>query len=45
MEMIAQSGLMRSLDIVELNPITDLGNVTGELAISMILSALGKNIL
>ena len=45
MEMIAKSGLMRSLDIVELNPITDLGNVTGELAISMILSALGKNIL
>ncbi len=45
MEMIAQSGLMRSLDLVELNPITDLGNVTGELAVSLILSAFGKNIL
>ena len=44
MEMLYASGRMLSLDVVELNPITDHSNVTGELAVSLILSALGKNI-
>lgn len=44
MEMLYASGKMLSLDVVELNPITDHGNITGELAVSLILSALGKNI-
>jgi arginase len=44
MEMIADSRKMLSLDIVELNPITDHSNITGELALSLIESALGKNI-
>lgn len=45
MEMIAKSKKMISLDVVELNPITDHGNITGELAVSLIESALGKNII
>ncbi len=44
MEMLSASGKMVGLDIVELNPITDHSNMTGELAVSLILSALGKNI-
>ena len=44
MEMLYASGGMLGLDMVELNPITDHSNVTGELAVSLILSALGKNI-
>jgi len=44
MEMLYASDNMLGLDMVELNPITDHGNITGELAVSLILSALGKNI-
>lgn len=45
MEMIAASDKMLSLDLVELNPITDNNNITGELAVSLIESALGKYII
>jgi len=45
MEMISMSKKMLSLDIVELNPITDHGNITGELSVSLIESALGKKII
>ena len=45
MEMIAQSGGLRSLDLVEVNPILDERNATAELATELSLSALGKRIL
>jgi arginase len=45
LEMIAESGAMRSFEIVEVNPTLDAGNLTVELAAELILSALGKTIL
>jgi len=45
MEILAQSGGMRSLDLVEVNPILDERNATAELAVELALSALGKRIL
>jgi arginase len=45
LELLAQSDLMCSLDIVELNPARDLRNKTAKLATQLILSALGKRIL
>jgi arginase len=44
MEMMAASGLLAGLDIVEVNPILDERNRTAELAVDLILSALGKTI-
>jgi arginase len=45
MEKIAESGGMRSLEIVEVNTALDVNNRTAELAVELILSALGKTIL
>jgi len=45
MEMIHESGLMRSLEVVEVNPILDQQNATAELAVELILSAMGKRII
>jgi arginase len=45
MEMIADSGAMASLEIVEINPVIDLHNKTALLGVEMVLSALGKKIL
>jgi arginase len=45
MEMIHESGLMKSLEIVEVNPILDQQNATAELAVELILSAMGKRII
>jgi len=45
MEMIADSKAMVSLEIVEINPVIDLHNMTAVLGVEMILSALGKKIL
>ncbi len=45
MEVVAQSGGVRSLDVVEVNPILDERNTTAELAVELVLSALGKRIL
>jgi arginase len=45
MEMLAQTGKLCSLDLVEVNPILDDRNVTAELAAELALSALGKRIL
>ena len=45
MEMVADSGRMTSLDITELNPILDVRNRSGQVAVEMILSAFGKSIL
>ncbi len=44
MEMIADSGLLRSMEVVEVNPILDNANRTADLAVEMVLSALGARI-
>jgi arginase len=44
MELVAQSGKLIGLDLVEVNPILDSHNVTAELAVEFALSALGKRI-
>jgi len=45
LEIIAETGGMRSFEIVEVNPMLDQSNITVELAGELILSALGKTIL
>jgi arginase len=45
MEMVAQAGIVGSLEVTETNPILDERNRTAELAVGLILSALGKTIL
>ena len=45
LELVYESGLMRSFEIVEVNPILDKGNVTTELACELILSAFGNVVL
>jgi arginase len=45
MELIAESGLLTSLEIVEVNPILDHANSTGDLAVELVASALGARIL
>ncbi len=45
MEMIADSGSLIGLDLVEVNPILDVSNRTAELAVGLVASALGKRIL
>ncbi len=45
MELVAESGLVGSLDIVEVNPILDKHNETAKLAVELIASALGARIL
>jgi arginase len=45
MEMIADSGRMASLDVVELNPAFDLRNQTAALAVDLIESLFGKSTL
>lgn len=45
LSMLAESGLIRSIDIVELNPAFDIQNRTAELACELILQTLGKRIL
>jgi arginase len=44
MELVAESGRLRSLDIVEVNPILDRENRTAVLAAELVLSAVGKTI-
>ena len=44
MEMVADSGLLTSLDLVEVNPILDVQNATATLAMDLALSALGQTI-
>jgi arginase len=36
---------MRSLEVVEVNPILDQQNATAELAVELVLSAMGKRII
>ncbi|MGE5359021.1 MAG: arginase [Bacteroidales bacterium] len=45
MELVADSGMMTSLDLVEANPIFDVRNETAQLGVELVLSALGKKIL
>jgi arginase len=45
MEMIADSGRMASLDVVELNPAFDVRNRTAEVAVDLIESLFGKSTL
>ena len=45
MEMIADSGRMGSLDIVELNPVLDNHNATAELVVDLVESLFGKSTL
>ncbi len=45
MEILSDSGKLGSMDLVEVNPILDVGNKTAKLAVELTLSALGKSIL
>jgi arginase len=45
MELIAEAGVLTSLEIVEVNPILDRGNTTAALAVELALSALGATTL
>ncbi|WP_206812364.1 arginase [Paradesulfitobacterium ferrireducens] len=44
MELVAESGLLLSMDVAEVNPILDIQNKTAELAVGLISSAFGKRI-
>jgi arginase len=44
MELVAESGLAGSLEVVEVNPILDSENETAELAVELVASALGAKI-
>ena len=45
MEMIADSQLLMSMDIVEINPVLDQFNRTADLAVGLVTSAFGQRIL
>ena len=45
MEVIADAGVMTSLEMVEVNPILDQGNASAALAVELVQSAFGKKIL
>lgn len=45
MEVMADSGLMTSLEVAELNPILDNANATGKLVCELICSALGQKVM
>jgi arginase len=45
LELVAESGLATSLDVVEVNPILDRENDTGKLAVELVASGLGARIL
>ena len=45
MEMIADTGLLASLDIMELNPALDVRNRTAEVAVDLVASLFGKSTL
>lgn len=45
LELIARSGKLCSMEVVEVNPILDLRNSTAEVAVGLVQSALGKRIL
>jgi arginase len=45
LELVAESGIVRSLEVVEVNPILDRENTTATTAVELVASALGKTIL
>ena len=45
MELVAETGRLTALDLVEVNPALDLRNTTAELGVELALSALGMRIL
>ena len=45
LELVAESGLVRSFDVVEVNPILDRENQTAKLAVELVASGLGARIL
>ena len=45
MELVADTGRLRALELVEVNPILDTHNMTGQLGVELALSALGQKIL
>lgn len=45
MESIADAGCLTSLEVVEINPIIDSANISAEVAVGLLMSALGKRIL
>jgi arginase len=45
LELVAESGLASSLDVVEVNPVLDRENETGKLAVELVASAMGARIL
>ena len=45
LELVAESALLDSLDVVEVNPVLDRENETGKLAVELVASALGARIL
>jgi arginase len=45
MEILADSGKVKSMDLVEINPILDTQNRTAEIGVEMMMSLLGKQIL
>jgi arginase len=45
LELVAEAGTARSLEVVEVNPILDRENETGRLAVELVASALGARIL
>jgi arginase len=45
LELIAEAHVLTSLDVVEVNPVLDVANETGKLAVELIASALGARIL
>jgi arginase len=45
MEMLATSGVVSSIEVVEVNPVLDERNATAGLAVELVLSGLGARIL
>ena len=45
MEMVAESGMLGSMDIVEDNPVLDVRNQTAKVAVELVTSGFGKRIL
>lgn len=45
LEKCAETGKMTSMDLVELNPFLDKGNISAERAVTLVLSAFGKSVM
>jgi arginase len=45
MEIVSESKLLSSMEVVEVNPILDLADATGSLAVELVASAMGARIL